>query len=108
MGLSFPSMEIKAGKKIVHFADGQKFNIKSSGSYYTLEGYPFEDIKLYSVSSTEFTCGGKSSAWALVYKNGKRDYFDSSGRYIGTVNKLNSDISIQVYYNSSNRISHHY
>ena len=103
---SFPSMEIKAGKKIVHFADGQKFNIKSSGSYYTLEGYPFEDIKLYSVSSTEFTCGGKSSAWALVYKNGKRDYFDSSGRYIGTVNKLNSDISIQVYYNSSNRISH--
>jgi hypothetical protein len=105
---SFPSIEIRTSKSIIHFPDGQKYNLKNESSYYSLEGYLFQDIKVYSVSNGEFTSGSRSSQWKAAYKNGKCDYFDSAGAYIGSTNRsaVSADSFIRVFYNGNNTISY--
>ncbi|MDR1891517.1 MAG: S8 family serine peptidase [Oscillospiraceae bacterium] len=105
---SFPSIEIRTSKYIIHFPDGQKYNLKNESSYYSPEGYSFQDIKVYSVSGSEFSSGSRSSQWKAVYKTGKCDYFDSTGAYIGSANReaATADSFIRVFYNGNNTVSY--
>lgn len=105
---TFPALEIRLTKKIIHFSDGQKYTLEPNGSTYSLQGYQYEDFVFCEISSSEFVSGTKSATYKLQHKTGRNDYFDINGLYLGSIsrNSLTDAASIHVYYDSDNRISH--
>lgn len=106
---NFPAIEdnrsSSGGKMVLHFSDGQKYTINPST--FKLEGYAYQDITFSEVSSTTFTSGGRNSKWMITYKDGRRDFLDATGRYIGSAGKdigANTE-RIEVHYNSEGYVS---
>lgn len=106
---NFPSIENNrsgsTGKIVLHFSDGQKYTVNPSTL--KLEGYSYQDITLSEVSSSAFTSGGRNSKWMITYKDGRRDFLDSTGRYIGSAGKdigTNTE-KIEVHYNADGYVS---
>ena len=106
---NFPAIEDNrsgsTGKMVLHFSDGQKYTINPTTL--ALEGYSYKDITFSEVSSSVFTSSDRSSKWMITYKDGRRDFLDSTGRYIGSAGKdIGSDTErIEVHYNSDGYVS---
>lgn len=104
---TLPALEIRATKKIIHFSDGQKYTLEQKGSIYTLKGYPYQDFVFTTANASEFVSGSKSASYKLKYKNGRYDYFDSAGLYLGSASDdSQNSASIHVYYDSENKLSY--
>lgn len=104
---TLPALEIRATKKIIHFSDGQKYTLEQKGSTYTLKGYPYQDFVFTTANASEFVSGSKSASYKLKYKNGRYDYFDSAGLYLGSASDdSQNSASIHVYYDSENKLSY--
>ncbi len=106
---NFPAIEDNrsgtTGKMVLHFRDGQKYTINPSTL--KLEGYAYQDITFSEVASSIFTSGGRESKWMITYKDGRRDFLDSTGRYIGSAGK---DVGaytekIEVHYDTEGYVS---
>lgn len=104
---TLPALEIRATKKILHFSDGQKYTLEQKGSTYTLKGYPYQDFVFLTAAASEFVSGSKSASYKLKYKNGRYDFFDSTGLYLGSASgDLENSARIHVYYDSENKLSY--
>lgn len=106
---NFPALEdnrsTSGGKMVLHFSDGQKYTINATTL--ALEGYSYKDITFSEVSSSVFVSGDRGSKWMITYKDGRRDFLDATGRYIGSAGKdigANTE-RIEVHYNSDGYVS---
>lgn len=106
---NFPAIEDNrsgsTGKMVLHFSDGQKYTVNPTTL--ALEGYSYQDITFSEVSSSVFTSSDRSSKWMITYKDGRRDFLDSTGRYIGSAGKdigANTE-RIEVHYDTNGYVS---
>lgn len=88
---AFPSVEIRGTDPFLHFADGSVYRITGSGSTRTIEGYPLQNVVF---ATTTTTIGGLTAAYQLTDLNRTVQYFDSSGKWIGTRDAYNNEISV--------------
>lgn len=90
---------------VLHFSDGQKYTVNPTTL--KLEGYSYQDISFTEVSSSTFTSNNRTSKWMISYKDGRRDFLDSTGRYIGSAGKdIGADTErIEVHYNADGYVS---
>ena len=84
--LSLPSVEIIGNSMYLHTSSGRKYRLinKGNGTGYTLEGYLLSDLMFNVAESSAFSSNGLSSAYFLKNRDMSYDYFDATGKYIGS------------------------
>ncbi len=94
---SFSSIETVKDQKYLHLNSGSTYKIEmtSTSGDSNLKDYNLRDIRLENDSS--YSNGTLTSAYALFYKDGKREYFDNDGKLIGILDKFNNQIKLEYY-----------
>ncbi|WP_165755673.1 S8 family serine peptidase, partial [Ruminiclostridium hungatei] len=94
---AFSSIESANGQKYLHLDNGSAYQIEitATAGDSNLKGYTLKDIRLEYDSS--FSNGTLTSYYALFYKDGNKEYFDSDGKLIGKVDRFNNKIKFEYY-----------
>ncbi|UQZ35445.1 hypothetical protein C2I18_19095 [Paenibacillus sp. PK3_47] len=88
---AFPSVELRGSEPFLHFADGSVYRITGTGTTRTIEGYPLQDLSFVTTSDT---IGNTSATYKLVDTLNTATYFDSTGKWIGTRDAYNNEITV--------------
>ena len=81
---------------ILKFGDGSAYRYMKGVSASNLKNYPLSDIKLEEAANAY-----KASKYTLSFKDGKKEYFDSSGHLLGIRDRFNNTIDFTYTINSS-------
>lgn len=88
-GWSFMFSSIQDGN-VLYLADGRSFEIEGTATL-KLKNYTLGDLNLVKESGA-YNNGVVSSEYTLTYKNGKKEYFDSTGKLIGIRDRYNNAV----------------
>ena len=80
------------GYQFLHLADGTVHAIDWTNYFSHLRDRHTTD--LYLDTSTEYSNGAESSFYRLAYKDGKREYFSTSGKLIGVKDRFGNTIKL--------------
>lgn len=95
--LGFSSIETESsGNRFLHLGDGRayKINITPTAGDSNLEKYTLCDIRLENDGGS-YSNGTKSSQYALIYKDGKKEYFADDGRLLGIKDRFGNTIKFE-------------
>ncbi|AIQ45744.1 hypothetical protein R70723_07495 [Paenibacillus sp. FSL R7-0273] len=88
---AFPSVELRGGETFLHLANGNVYRITGTGTTRTIEGYTLQDM---TFSTATDTIGGATAAFKLSNTLNTANYFDSTGKWIGTRDAYGNEVTV--------------
>lgn len=82
-GFAFSSIESYASSKYLHLPDGRAYriNLTDAAGDSNLDDYPLRDIRLER-DYGDYSNASGTSAYVLIYKDGRREYFLQTGELL--------------------------
>ena len=81
----------------LHLSNGSIYKIEMTSTVgdSNLKDYTLKDLRIEVDRS--FSSGGMVSELVLIYKDGRKEYFDFEGRLIGIADRFNNSIKLEYY-----------
>ncbi len=94
--LGFSSLEIDGSDKYLHLSNGEiyKVNITSTVGDSNLDKYLLSDIR-FENDSGSYSNRVKTSQYALIHKDGLKEYFADDGRLLGLQDRFGNSIKFE-------------
>lgn len=94
---AFSSIEIDGNTEYLHLGNGQVYKIDfESENESNLDKYTLKDMKLVGDTSYYYIDDGiKFSSYALIYKDGKKEYFGGDGHLLAIKDRYNNIIKFE-------------